>query len=266
MSYKRNEPKRDNSQIIVVIVLLSIIIALIIFWPSSPNEMMFEQVDYFKSDEIVLTIPESSDLFSELYDSSPPLVTVIGKEITTGVNIKNISIVDLSFLNSSQYAIPPPATSSGESLPYCPGLPSNLDNQTQFAIVQANFDPNETSVEAMVKNLQSDPAFEDVIVEPNLIIGSPNYPTGSTSSWDAVAVEDKHTYNDQWAFKQIERESPDVKSSGAGVRVVIFDTVPTFMKSISAAAEVDDKLPSFDVHWVEIDPLASMKLQVEIHH
>ena len=253
---KVNDLSREypGIQFILVIIIIGLLLFILLERCSADEQQPeiqttpFNRTDYFEGNQIILTFP------NEAY---PPINNFTSQdrtpiEITDGLEI--VERIELTF---------PPSVSTGISKPFCPGLPSNLEDSSGFSIALANITDGR-SVEEVLAALENAPGFENIISEPNLLIGSPDYPTGSsTSTWETVAVTTREDYESQWAFELIDRGTPDPEEDGAGVRVVIFDTVPTFMESSAiepSPAEVVTEEDPYEVTWV--DPDAPMNLQV----
>lgn len=283
---ENHKPSRFSLQVlqIVLIVLSTLILTFLTLCQAEEPEidlttesvrMELNPNDYFEPDEIVLIVPFSAPLFDILVreqarstlmteeELEDEFLREETREITVGLTLEDVAFINLSvpaglesqnnFLLSSD---PPSGT-------FCPGLPANLKDQSFFAIAQATIDdPDNNPVSEYLQNIPNDPDFEGVIAEPNLVIGSPNYPTGSTSTWKAMPVATREHYDSQWSFNVIERGIPDVTTDGKGVRVVIFDTVPSYVGNApqDASDEVVTEPTPVSVDWV--DPTAPMSLQI----
>ncbi len=215
------------------IILLLLIALLLIWFLAKPSKSMFVRENYFIPNQIILTTTgkDNGTIQSKL---EMALENIPGGEIVKD----SLIVINLSETSDS----------------FCPGLPQNLDNQSNFAVALAQFDSSSITVEEVLAQISN----SDVTAEPNLITGSPDYPVGSTVSWPFAPAE-PDDYVEQWAFKNIEVNNfaANEAEHGAIVRLVIFDTVPTFIDEESVASETVTAgqttfLPTpYPINWVE---------------
>lgn len=187
--------------------------------PSRPIE--YDPDDYFVPNEIILT------------GTRDAIDRAINAVEEAGSSLQNIREISIAF---------------PDNFSYCPGVPYTLkqgsgDSESNEAFLVALVRLSDGSTLEFNEALSLFQQQDGVTAELNLVTGSPDYPTGSTSGWPTEPAEPAHYI--QWAFNNIDIE-PSVQSDGGReTRIVIFDTVPTaYPRPESAVGEESAQSPS----------------------
>ena len=169
----------------------------------TPEPIAYDPDDYFVPDQIILTAQNIGTI-----------QTVLNRINETDEDEDQA----LRIIRSFTVALP-------QETPFCPGLPANLEGLGNFAIALVEIDRDNTSI-TLEEALETLRESAGITAELNLIVGSPNYPTGSTTSWPYQTAVPQD-YSNQWAFQNINLGTRNLAEDGAGVRVIVFDTVPS---------------------------------------
>lgn len=206
----------------------------------TPEPVAYDQDDYYVPDQIILTARD---------------LDTIRAAIDTINGTDEDEDQDLRIIRDFSVTLP-------QGTPFCPGLPANLEGLGSFAIALVEIDRDNTSItlEEVLKTLRE---TDGITAELNLIVGSPNYPTGSTTSWP-YQTADAQDYSIQWAFQNINLGPRDLEEDGNDVRVVVFDTVPSAYERQELETESEADTLTMPSSPIDVDFDQSDKWSVEV--
>lgn len=177
--------------------------------PESPAEM-FQADKYYRPNEIILT----------------------GSLEEINVAISSISGIDQES---------PTIISMGQSLDIpqtCPGLNPKFTAGSDFVIALYQTERDIVQTLEEIQTQIENESLTNVSASPNRLVGSPDYPVGSTSTWEVKPAKD-NLFPNQWAFdsEHIALFHNGNNDDGDGVRIGIFDTSPDFGVNIESSSD-----------------------------
>ena len=224
---------------------------------------MFERNNYFVPNQIILTAPDNDGRGMERIQAV--LGTLQERNVLGEYNADRVIRIQ-AFSNNSSEEVPESSSNKLQaSTPFCPGLSPEHSN---FVVALAEFDEGTISVEELLTefNELGEGEKDGVTAEPNLIVGSPDYPTGSTSTWNFEPATTQD-YFSQWAFDKIDLDlvTPTPEIVAKQVRVVVLDAVPSSLtRSEETVSTGSATIPgsSIVVDWITPDPAWTLDVTV----